>query len=97
YVAYEVVRSSEGNRTIDPLLLLAILAELSGKTEFQDAQIAALIDAETAKPFTDHVLYLLSGSLKVRAIAQQLLEKMAGVSKSDQLTEAVRKLLPERK
>jgi serine/threonine protein kinase len=80
---------------IDPLLLLAMLVELTGKNESQDARIASFFNLE--KGFNDQLLDLLSGSLKAGAIARQLLEKMAASSKSDQLTEAVRKLLPERK
>jgi hypothetical protein len=83
----------------DPLLVLVILAELTGEREAEDARIATLFNdgMDSAKVFRKRVEELLASSLNVRGIALRSLEKMAANSKNNELTEAVRRLIPERK
>jgi len=83
----------------DPLLVLVILAELTGQRDAEDARIATLFNdgMDSAKVFRKRVEDLLSSSANVRAVALDSLERMAANSKSNELTAAVRRLIPERK
>jgi serine/threonine protein kinase len=91
---------------VDPLLLLAGLAELAGASEAQDARIATLVAEETTDwptPTVEsleqrkrqlglkgHLKNLLSGKLQAREHARRMLKEMAAKAKSPALVDAVK-------
>jgi serine/threonine protein kinase len=79
---------------IDPRLLLAVLANLTGQSKEQDERIATLLpDPEmmvNRTPFED----LLSGPLKARVFALRQLRKMVATAKSPDLASCARDLDP---
>ena len=78
------------------MLLLAILADLTGKDAAQDAKIAALFTEPTLElAFRGQLQAILDSSLKVRTVVQKLLRSMSTSSKSEKLTNAIRDLVPE--
>jgi hypothetical protein len=88
-------RNNRRSLPADPLLILAALADLTGDSTGQDQRIATLFtEDQRAKIFRQHLEDLFSSSLKARAIALHLLQRMAASSKSEQLTRALRDLLP---
>jgi hypothetical protein len=73
-----------------------VLADLTGKSEAQDARIAQLLGDKSP----DHLLrgqlkLLLASSLKARVHARRMLKSMAAKAKSPALVEAIRNLDPE--
>jgi hypothetical protein len=78
---------------VDPLLLLALLADLTGESQAQDARIAALV--KTWQPGSNmwHALENLFGShLRAREHARSFLQKMMSRAKSPDLVNALREL-----
>lgn len=81
---------------LDPLLMLAILADLTGKSEEQDVGIANLVKYERqGNTYRGLLKELLNSSLRSRKFALDALQKMAKDSKSKELTAALRELLPD--
>lgn len=79
---------------MDPLLLLAILADLAGETWEYDTDIAKFfIDQNFAKSFWMPVTEILESQLREKENTRQWLEMIISKSKSDKLTEGVRNLL----
>jgi hypothetical protein len=76
------------------LLILAVLADMTGESTAQDQRIATLFtEGQAATIFREHLEDILWGSLKVRAIALHLLQKMIANSKSDKLQHVLHDLL----
>jgi hypothetical protein len=87
-----IYRAADYNR-VDPLLLLAVLADLTGNSPAQDARIAALV--KTWKPESNPwrgLENLFARHLRAREQARLLLQKMMTRAKSPELTSAVREL-----
>ena len=91
------VRDDRNNRRelpTDPLLVLAILADLTGESQAQDDRIATLFtQGLAAKMFKEHLEALLTSPLQARTFALAFLQKIAAGSKSEKLTAAVGDLL----
>lgn len=80
---------------IDPLLMLAILAELSGESEQQDIRISApLLQPHPRRMVTRHIDDILSADTAMKPIARRLLQKIADRAKADNLRQAVHQLDP---
>jgi len=85
----------EGPLPTDPMLLLAVLADLTGRSEGQDARIADLIgERHPNRKVRQDIDAILSGPWALRTVAHDLLQQIAGRSKSRTLTEEVRRLDP---
>ncbi len=81
---------------VDPLLLLAILDDLTGRDDVRDGRIASLFakgDAagviHTENLFVLDLKYLLASQLKARVHARRMLAEMAVKANSDKLVAAV--------
>ncbi|MEZ6088021.1 MAG: serine/threonine-protein kinase [Pirellulaceae bacterium] len=81
---------------MEPLLLLAIMTELSGQSEELDSRIAAVFDeAHPARIFRRHIEDAVTYPFVISEISKQWLRRMLARSKSDKLTEQVKRLLSE--
>jgi hypothetical protein len=80
----------------DPLLLLSVLADLTGSSPTQDKRIASVFSAEAPihDPLTAPLQQLLASHLKAREQARRLLEKMAQNAKAPELVNVVRAIDP---
>jgi serine/threonine protein kinase len=81
----------------DPMLLLAVLADLVGESAAQDDRIAQIFGERRPNPsrmLTRHLDDILSGPWKMKAVVRRLLGRMADRAKSEKLIEAIRKLDP---
>lgn len=84
---------AQDDTRMDPPLLLAILADLSGENEERDAQIATFITGRSlTKSFVGQLHEVLENNLKMRANVSRWLEQITTKSKSEKLTEAIRDL-----
>lgn len=87
--------SETGAHTVlpDPLLLLAILADLSGQSTAQDQQMAAIL-SHPSRDIPHHVQDILAGGTAVRPIARDLLTKIWKQAIHRDLQQAVELLDP---
>jgi hypothetical protein len=84
---------SDGGTPADPLLLLAVLADVSGQSQHRDERIATLLTSKATKDRLQGFLKrIFSGRLKAREHARRLLQKMARDTKSADLVNAIRDL-----
>jgi hypothetical protein len=77
---------------LDPLLLFAILADLSGQDQDTDSQIALLVSLE---PVSFNVHEIFAGNTALRPIAQDLLTRIAQQALDPKLRDAIRKIEEE--
>jgi hypothetical protein len=76
--------------TIDPLLLLAILNDLTGANEARDSQVAALFQVEIKNgELGDHIKILLESPLQSRKHAARILREMAAKTASRELRDRI--------
>lgn len=83
--------------SVDPILLLATLAELTGKSEEQDMRIRRLFQPSNhveTRLFYRHIEDALETEFIVRDIAIKYLVRMRDLAKSDELRNQINELLP---
>ena len=88
----EVIHSASSPGGIEPLLLLAVATKLSGVTADQDTVIAEFFGPDNLlrRPMNDALGYPFA----IRPLAQEWLRRMYVRSKSDLLSDAVKRLYP---
>jgi hypothetical protein len=97
-IASPKVRRSTGHESLpptDPMLLLAVLADLVGQGESQDDRIAGIFgQRHPSRIMRRHINDILSGPWAMRKVVHDLLKQMADRSKSARLTGEIRRLDP---
>jgi serine/threonine protein kinase len=93
------MRQNPSARPVDPLLLLAILADLCGHNDSQDEHFATII-ADPDPPGQTLTIALrlndiLTGPTAIKPIAHDLLQKIRMRSQNGKLREAVQKIDPQ--
>lgn len=103
-LASQVNRKTQHNHdpspSLDPILLLAILSDLTGASEEQDIRIGRLFlpsNETESRFFYRHIEDAIQTEFAVRDIAIELLQQMRARTKSDALRTQLRKLLPPSK
>ncbi|HEY3969176.1 MAG TPA: protein kinase [Planctomycetaceae bacterium] len=102
YIVNPNTRAAQQNGNaplVDPLLLLAILADLCGHNDIQDEHFAKII-ADSNPPgqmltIALHLNDILTGPTAIKPIAHDLLQKIRMRSQNGKLREAVQKIDPQ--
>ena len=94
-----IMRHQDGGPPVDPLLLLAVLADLCGKDDSQDEHFSKIIAVVNSPgqmlTITQHLTDILTGPTALKPIAHDLLQKIRNRTQNAKLREAVAKVDPE--